>query len=94
MSEQLYAALLPVAEADSRYVSDWIVVTLEHALATYDPDAPPYRPEDGDPLDHRLTVRIPPTLLSALEVVAGRDAAGIARWIRGVLERTIKQRKL
>lgn len=91
----LYAAVLPLAERDRRSLSDWIRLTLEQAIAAHDPLAPLYRfvtTYDKEARDHRLTLRITPSLRRALGEVAGNDARSISRWIGSVLERTVLAR--
>lgn len=90
--------MVPIAAEDSRYVSDWIVVTLEHAIATYDPTDPYHRHDlrgnrtKKEYREQRLIFRVPASLHHALVEVAEREDRSISRWISNALERAIAER--
>ncbi len=105
LPERLHQALVPIAEDDSRSVSDWIVVTLAQSIATYDAKDPVHaRREIEVPRRRRRTVskkeyrektliiRIPPTLHTALVEVAEAEQRSISLWVSGALERAIAER--
>lgn len=89
---RIHDAIVPVATEDGRYVSDWIVVVLQQAVAQHDPTRPivlsTWWRRNQEQV--RLTVRTPVSLRDALEKIAGRD--NITRWVIPVLEQALRNR--
>lgn len=95
MPQALKTALEAVVEEDCRSEADWIVVTVQRALASYASEHPlnltKRRPVDTD---RRLTVRIPWSMKNGLhELVALDDGPpSLNDFILFVIERAIAER--
>jgi len=94
---RLYEALLPIANEDHRWVSEWIAVTLQHAIDTYDPSQSTPVVVDkrrGTQVTTRIQVGVSLALREALRTVAGQDARSISQWVTVVLEKAVSDRKV
>lgn len=94
LPKQLYLLLEPLALADARYVTNWIVLTLERVLKLYDHTQPVVTPllrkrinRYHDAQIHRLTLSMTVELRQALTAVATRERTNSNELITMILEK-------
>lgn len=86
---RVFEAMKRVAEEDRRTVSNWIVKTLERAVAVRDDDPIVRWRRGGGTVDKRLTLRIKRSLYVKLIAAAEIDKCGLAEWVTIMLERAL-----
>jgi predicted HicB family RNase H-like nuclease len=80
------------ADEDHRFVSDWVLLTLERALSLRECET--FRGKQRrNVLYHRMTLRVPASLHLRLQAVSAALDCSIAEWAAVVLTRAVAKTK-